>query len=81
MTLRFHSLDLLRIIRMNWCFPFRRYQIQNVWRADRPQHGRFQEFTQCDADIVGEKSLYQEIEMLQLYDSVFTKLGLEGDYA
>ena len=59
-------------------FPFRRYQIQNVWRADRPQHGRFQEFTQCDADIVGEKSLYQEIEMLQLYDSVFTKLGLEG---
>tara|TARA_A100001015_G_scaffold158528_1_gene175970 strand:- start:4848 stop:6224 length:1377 start_codon:yes stop_codon:yes gene_type:complete len=59
-------------------FPFRRYQIQNVWRADRPQHGRFQEFTQCDADIVGEKSLYQEIEMLQLYDNVFTKLGLEG---
>lgn len=57
-------------------FPFRRYQIQNVWRADRPQHGRFQEFTQCDADIVGDKSLYQEVEMLQLYDAVFTKLGL-----
>ena len=59
-------------------FPFRRFQIQNVWRADRPQHGRFQEFTQCDADIVGEKSLYQELEMLQLYDTVFTKLGLTG---
>jgi histidyl-tRNA synthetase len=59
-------------------FPFRRFQIQNVWRADRPQHGRFQEFTQCDADIVGEKSLYQEVEMLQLYDTVFTKLGLTG---
>ena len=59
-------------------FPFRRYQIQNVWRADRPQNGRFQEFTQSDADIVGEKSLYQEVEMLQLYDTVFTKLGLTG---
>lgn len=57
-------------------FPFRRYQIQNVWRADRPQHGRFQEFTQCDADIVGDKSLFQEVEVLQLYDTVFTKLGL-----
>lgn len=59
-------------------FPFRRYQIQNVWRADRPQHGRFQEFTQCDADIVGDKSLFQEIEVLQLYDTVFTRLGLTG---
>ena len=57
-------------------FPFRRYQIQNVWRADRPQHGRFQEFTQCDADIVGDKSLFQEVEVLQLYDTVFTRLGL-----
>ena len=57
-------------------FPFRRYQIQNVWRADRPQYGRFQEFTQCDADIVGDKSLFQEVEVLQLYDTVFTRLGL-----
>ena len=47
-------------------FPFRRYQIQNVWRADRPQHGRFQEFCQCDADIVGDRSLWQEIEMISL---------------
>ena len=44
-------------------FPFRRYQIQPVWRADRPQHGRFQEFYQCDADIIGERSLWQEVEM------------------
>jgi histidyl-tRNA synthetase len=53
-------------------FPFRRYQIQPVWRADRPQHGRFQEFYQCDADIVGSRSLWQEIEMLKLYDRVFS---------
>lgn len=59
-------------------FPFRRYQIQNVWRADRPQHGRFQEFMQCDADIVGVRSILQEIEMLRLYDSVFNALGLHG---
>ncbi|MGC6422971.1 MAG: histidine--tRNA ligase [Flavobacteriaceae bacterium] len=59
-------------------FPFRRYQIQNVWRADRPQHGRFQEFTQCDADIVGDRSLFQEVEVIQLYDRVFTQLGLSG---
>ena len=59
-------------------FPFRRYQIQPVWRADRPQHGRFQEFYQCDADIVGNRSLWQEIEMLSLYDNVFSKLNLEG---
>ena len=57
---------------------FRRYQIQNVWRADRPQHGRFQEFMQCDADIVGVRSSLQEIEMLRLYDSVFNALGLHG---
>lgn len=59
-------------------FPFRRYQIQPVWRADRPQHGRFQEFYQCDADIVGNRSLWQEIEMLSLYDTVFSKLKIEG---
>jgi histidyl-tRNA synthetase len=59
-------------------FPFKRYQIQPVWRADRPQHGRFQEFFQCDADVVGSKSLWQEVEFVQLYDKVFSNLGLEG---
>ena len=59
-------------------FPFRRYQIQNVWRADRPQRGRFQEFCQCDADIIGERSLWQEVEMILLYDRVFTDLKLKG---
>lgn len=59
-------------------FPFRRYQIQPVWRADRPQHGRFQEFYQCDADIVGERSLWQEVEVLLLYASVFDAFGLKG---
>ena len=59
-------------------FPFKRYQIQPVWRADRPQHGRFQEFYQCDADVVGSTSLWQEIELCQLYDRAFTKLGLHG---
>ena len=59
-------------------FPFKRYQVQPVWRADRPQKGRFREFFQCDADVVGSKSLWQEVEFIQLYDTVFTKLGLEG---
>ena len=59
-------------------FPFKRYQMQPVWRADRPQKGRFREFYQCDADVVGSNSLWQEIEFVQLYDAVFTKLGLTG---
>lgn len=59
-------------------FPFKRYQIQPVWRADRPQKGRFREFYQCDADVVGSTSLWQEVELVQLYDSVFTDLGLNG---
>jgi histidyl-tRNA synthetase len=59
-------------------FPFKRYQIQPVWRADRPQKGRFREFFQCDADVVGSKSLWQEVELVQLYDAVFTDLGLAG---
>ena len=59
-------------------FPFKRYQIQPVWRADRPQKGRFREFFQCDADVVGSKSLWQEVELIQLYDAVFTDLGLHG---
>ncbi|EAR12102.1 histidyl-tRNA synthetase [Polaribacter irgensii 23-P] len=59
-------------------FPFKRYQIQPVWRADRPQRGRFREFVQCDADVVGSPSLWQEVDFIQLYDTVFTKLGLVG---
>ena len=59
-------------------FPFKRYQIQPVWRADRPQKGRFREFFQCDADVVGSNSLWQEVEFVQLYDSVFSVLKLEG---
>jgi len=59
-------------------FPFKRYQIQPVWRADRPQKGRFREFYQCDADVVGSNSLWQEVELVQLYDSVFSQLGLNG---
>lgn len=59
-------------------FPFKRYQIQPVWRADRPQKGRFREFYQCDADVVGSNSLWQEVELVQLYDTVFTQLGLKG---
>lgn len=59
-------------------FPFKRYQIQPVWRADRPQKGRFREFFQCDADVVGSASLFQEIEFIQLYDAVFSALQLEG---
>jgi histidyl-tRNA synthetase len=59
-------------------FPFKRYQIQPVWRADRPQKGRFREFYQCDADVVGSDSLWQEVEFIQLYDTVFSALKLEG---
>ncbi|NNM23879.1 MAG: histidine--tRNA ligase [Flavobacteriaceae bacterium] len=59
-------------------FPFKRYQIQPVWRADRPQKGRFREFYQCDADVVGSKSLWQEVELVQLYDAVFSALNLKG---
>lgn len=59
-------------------FPFKRYQIQPVWRADRPQKGRFREFFQCDADVVGSDSLLQEVELVQLYDTVFTALKLNG---
>ena len=59
-------------------FPFKRYQIQPVWRADRPQKGRFREFYQCDADVVGADSLLQEVEFVKLYDAVFTELGLNG---
>lgn len=59
-------------------FPFKRFQMQPVWRADRPQKGRFREFYQCDADVVGSQSLFQEVEFIQLYDAVFTALKLDG---
>lgn len=57
-------------------FPFKRYQIQPVWRADRPAKGRYREFYQCDADMIGSKSLLNEVELVQLFDDVFTGLGL-----
>lgn len=56
--------------------PFKRYQIQPVWRADRPQKGRYREFYQCDADIVGSDSLLNEVELMQIVDTVFTQLGV-----
>ncbi len=56
--------------------PFKRFQIQPVWRADRPQKGRYREFYQCDADVVGSESLYSEVELLQLIDEVFARLGI-----
>ena len=58
-------------------FPFKRYQIQPVWRADRPQKGRYQEFYQCDVDVVGSNSLMYEAELVQIYNEAFEKLGLE----
>lgn len=56
--------------------PFKRYQIQPVWRADRPQKGRYREFYQCDADVVGSDSLINEVELMQIVDTVFTKFGI-----
>ena len=59
-------------------FPFRRYQMQNVWRADRPQKGRFQEFLQCDVDIVGSKSILQEVEIILMCENIFSRLNLKN---
>jgi len=56
--------------------PFKRYQIQPVWRADRPQKGRYREFYQCDADVVGSDSLLNEVELMQIIDTVFTQFGV-----
>ena len=56
--------------------PFKRYQVQPVWRADRPQKGRYREFYQCDADVVGSDSLLNEVELMQIVDTVFTKFGI-----
>jgi len=73
------TVPFARFVAMNFgqlAFPFKRYQIQPVWRADRPQKGRFREFYQCDADVVGSTSLWQEVELLQLYFKSFRDLGL-----
>ncbi|WP_440133098.1 histidine--tRNA ligase [Chitinophaga sancti] len=75
------TIPFARFVVMNQndlAFPFKRYQMQPVWRADKPQKGRYREFYQCDVDIVGSNSLLNEIELLMIYDSVFTKLGMEG---
>ena len=76
------TIPFARFVAMNHgqlTFPYKRYQIQPVWRADRPQKGRYREFTQCDADVVGSTSLRNEIELAGIYHTVFTKLGLK-DY-
>lgn len=57
-------------------FPFKRYQVQPVWRADRPQRGRYREFFQCDADVIGSESLHYEAELAQIYDEAFQELKL-----
>ena len=73
------TVPFARFVAMNHgqlTFPFKRYQIQPVWRADRPQKGRFREFYQCDADVVGSESLWQEVELVQLYFKAFRELGV-----
>ena len=73
------TVPFARFVAMNHgklSFPFKRYQIQPVWRADRPQKGRFREFYQCDADVVGSESLWQEVELVQLYLKNFGELGI-----
>ncbi len=62
--------------RDEFALPFKRFQIQPVWRADRPQKGRYREFYQCDADVVGSDSLLNEVELMQIVDTVFTKFGI-----
>ena len=75
------TIPFARFVAMNHAqliFPFKRYQIQPVWRADRPQKGRYREFYQCDADVVGSNSLLNEIELTHIYNDVFTKLKIDG---
>jgi histidyl-tRNA synthetase len=75
------TIPFARYVAMNHgqlTFPFKRYQIQPVWRADRPQRGRYREFYQCDADVVGSNSLLNELELANIYDEVFTQLGIPG---
>jgi histidyl-tRNA synthetase len=76
------TIPFARFVAMNHgqlSFPFKRYQIQPVWRADRPQKGRYREFYQCDADVVGSASLINEAELAAIYRDVFTSLGLSVD--
>jgi histidyl-tRNA synthetase len=73
------TIPFARYVAMNHAqlnMPFKRYQIQPVWRADRPQKGRYREFTQCDADIVGSKSIWNEVELIEIYKDVFEQLNL-----
>ena len=75
------TIPFARYVAMNHgqlTFPYKRYQIQPVWRADRPQKGRYREFTQCDADVVGSTSLINEIEFCNIYHTAFTQMGLAG---
>lgn len=74
------TVPFARVVSMNRHliqFPFKRYQIQPVWRADKPQRGRYREFYQCDADVVGSKSLLYESELILIYDRVFHQLGID----
>jgi histidyl-tRNA synthetase len=73
------TIPFARYVAMNHgqlTFPFKRYQIQPVWRADRPQRGRYREFYQCDADVVGSKSLLNEVELTNIYSTVFEQLKI-----
>ena len=75
------TIPFARYVAMNHgqlIYPFKRYQVQPVWRADRPQKGRYREFYQCDADVVGSNSLMNEVDLVLIYDDVFKKLKLEG---
>lgn len=76
------TIPFARYVAMNFgklVLPFKRYQIQPVWRGDNPQRGRYREFYQCDADVVGSNSLLNEIELIHIYDTVFAKLGIQVD--
>jgi len=75
------TIPFARYVAMNHAqltFPYKRYQVQPVWRADRPQRGRYREFTQCDADVVGSTALINEVELACIYDEAFARLGLTG---
>lgn len=74
------TIPFARYVAMNsgtLTFPFKRYQVQPVWRADKPQRGRYREFYQCDADVVGSNSLLNEVELVNMYATVFKKLGID----
>src|ERR1041384_4358680 len=76
------TIPFARYVAMNHgqlTYPFKRYQIQPVWRADRPQRGRYREFYQCDADVVGSTAMLNEVELLTIYAQVFQKLGIDAD--